>query len=51
MEDGSVILFEYCCWTFCAWPELAMLLRIRNIPRCNECGSPCARAARGWDAR
>lgn len=41
VEDGDeivIVTFEYCCWTFCAWPELMRLLRIRDFPRCNCCG-------------
>lgn len=42
LADGTVITFEYCCWTFCAWPELMKVLEQRWKQRvafsgCNEC--------------
>lgn len=41
-EDGELLRFPYCCWTFCAWPELLALLAARTKRRliavkCREC--------------
>lgn len=36
-EDGDEIEFEYCCWTFCAWPELLRLLQLPQPMWCDKC--------------
>ena len=35
--EGEPREVTYCCWTFCAWPELARLLRVRNFSCCKSC--------------
>jgi len=34
---GERTTVTYCCWTFCAWPEMARLLRVGQFWRCKEC--------------
>lgn len=37
-DDGETVAFEYCCWTFCAWPGLMTLLRTTpRFKRCTNC--------------
>jgi hypothetical protein len=47
-EDGERITFEYCCWTFCAWPDfLAALKSLASAPkRCARCQGPHAQDGR-----
>lgn len=38
-QDGELVamVVEYCCWTFCAWPELLALLASDPFRKCRKC--------------